>query len=95
VMEAAASAAAPARIPPHSRLAHGSSGGQGVGSRGWGEDAIEAAALASALAEGALEFERDEHTAGPWKHALQHLCDFSDSGFGPVDWPSGPALVAG
>jgi hypothetical protein len=36
-------------------------------------DAIEAAALAAALAENALESERKEHTVGPFEHTPQHL----------------------
>ena len=45
-------------------------------------DAIEAAALAAALAENALESERKERTVGPFEHTPQHLYDVDDPCFG-------------
>ena len=44
--------------------------------------AIEAAALAAALAENALESERKERTVGPFEHTPQHLYDVDDPCFG-------------
>jgi hypothetical protein len=41
-------------------------------------DAIEAAALAAALAESALESESEEHKAGPWEFTPSHLYDLDD-----------------
>jgi hypothetical protein len=41
-------------------------------------DAIEAAALAAALAESALESERKERTVGSVEHTPQHLYDDVD-----------------
>jgi hypothetical protein len=43
---------------------------------------LEAAALAAALAENALESERKERTAGPFEHIPQHLYDVDDPCFG-------------
>jgi hypothetical protein len=42
-------------------------------------------ALAAVLAESALEFEREEHMAGPWEHTPAHLYDFDDPNFGSDD----------
>jgi hypothetical protein len=50
-------------------------------------DAIEAAALATALAESALDLEREEQTAGARDHTPASLCDFDDPDFGVGDWP--------
>ena len=47
--------------------------------------AIEAAALAAALAENALESERKERTVGPFEHTPQHLYDVDDPCFGFVE----------
>jgi hypothetical protein len=54
--------------------------GGGGGGRRWGgcPDAAEAVALATALAESALESEREKHTAGPGENTLARLCDFND-----------------
>jgi hypothetical protein len=48
-------------------------------------DAIEAAALAAALAEKALESERKERTVGSFEHTPQHLYDVDDPCFGFVE----------
>jgi hypothetical protein len=48
-------------------------------------DAIEAAALAAALAEKALESERKERTVGYFEHTPQHLYDVDDPCFGFVE----------
>jgi hypothetical protein len=47
--------------------------------------AIEAAALAAALAENALESERKERTVGPFEHTPQHLYGVDDPCFGFVE----------
>jgi hypothetical protein len=57
-------------------------------------DAIEAAALAAALAENALEFERKERTVGSFEHTPQHLYDVDDRCFLALLSQAGPALVA-
>jgi hypothetical protein len=54
---------------------------------GGGTDTVAAAALGTALAESALEFEREEHTAGPFLSTLQRTSATSTTG------PTGPALV--
>jgi hypothetical protein len=46
---------------------------------------IEAAALASALAESALESERKEHTVGLFEHNPQRLYGVDDPCFGFVE----------
>jgi hypothetical protein len=43
--------------------------------------------LATALAESALEFEREEHMAGPWEYTPAHLYGFDDPNFGFGDRP--------
>jgi hypothetical protein len=51
-------------------------------------DAIEAAALAAALAESALESESEEHKTGPWECTPSHLYGFNglcDPDFGSGD----------
>jgi hypothetical protein len=59
-------------------------------------DAIEAAALAAALAESALECECKEQKAGLWEYTPSHLDSFDDlydPDFGSDEpaWPTDPA----
>jgi hypothetical protein len=48
---------------------------RGAPGHGCSPDAIEAAALAAALAESALESESEEHKAVPWEYTPSHLCN--------------------